>query len=151
VRINVDFVDQVASTFPGCISATVRRITDGTGVFSYLRWESAEQLAAMQRPQRVDVPGQPVGKRPTGASVHRRRAPARGRLCAGLNESRLACEYDRLDAVAQAELHQHAGVVSLIVASPSTTSAAISQLVSPRVRSARRHEWTARFHPGGRR
>jgi hypothetical protein len=32
VRINVDIVDQVASTFPGFISATVHRSTDGTRV-----------------------------------------------------------------------------------------------------------------------
>jgi quinol monooxygenase YgiN len=49
VRINVDIVDQVASTFPGFISATVHRSTDGTRVFNYLQWESAEHLAAMQR------------------------------------------------------------------------------------------------------
>jgi len=49
VRINVDIVDQVASTFPGFISATVHRSTDGTRVINYLQWESAEHLAAMQR------------------------------------------------------------------------------------------------------
>src|SRR5215210_2908036 len=48
VRINVDIVDQVASTFPGFISATVHRSTDGTRVFNYLQWESAQYLAAMQ-------------------------------------------------------------------------------------------------------
>ena len=49
VQINVDIVDQVASTFPGFISASVHRSTDGTRVFNYLQWESAEHLAAMQR------------------------------------------------------------------------------------------------------
>lgn len=49
VRINVDIIDRVASTFPGFISATVHRSTDGTRVFNYLQWESAEHLAAMQR------------------------------------------------------------------------------------------------------
>jgi quinol monooxygenase YgiN len=49
VRINIDIVDQVAATFPGFISASVHRSTDGTRVFNYLQWESAEHLAAMQR------------------------------------------------------------------------------------------------------
>jgi quinol monooxygenase YgiN len=49
VRINVDIVDQVASTFPGFVSASVHRSTDGTRVFNYLQWETAEHLAAMQR------------------------------------------------------------------------------------------------------
>jgi quinol monooxygenase YgiN len=49
VQINVDIVDQVASTFPGFISASVHRSTDGTCVINYLQWESAEHLAAMQR------------------------------------------------------------------------------------------------------
>jgi quinol monooxygenase YgiN len=49
VQINVDIVDQVASTFPGFISASVHRSTDGTRVFNYLQWESAEHLATMQR------------------------------------------------------------------------------------------------------
>jgi quinol monooxygenase YgiN len=49
VRINVDIVDKVASTFPGFIAAAVHRSTDGTRVFNYLQWESAEHLAAMQR------------------------------------------------------------------------------------------------------
>jgi quinol monooxygenase YgiN len=49
VRLNVDIVDQVASTFPGFISASVHRSTDGTRVFNYLQWESAEHLAQMQR------------------------------------------------------------------------------------------------------
>jgi quinol monooxygenase YgiN len=48
VQINVDIVDQVARTFPGFISASVHRSTDGTRVFNYLQWESAEHLAAMQ-------------------------------------------------------------------------------------------------------
>jgi quinol monooxygenase YgiN len=49
VRINIDIVELVASRFPGFISATVHRSTDGTRVFNYLQWESAEHLAAMQR------------------------------------------------------------------------------------------------------
>ena len=49
VRINIDIVDQVASTFPGFISAAVHRSTDGTRVFNYLQWESADHLASMQR------------------------------------------------------------------------------------------------------
>jgi heme-degrading monooxygenase HmoA len=49
VRINVDIVDQVASTFPGFISAAVHRSTDGTRVINYIQWESAEHLGAMQR------------------------------------------------------------------------------------------------------
>jgi quinol monooxygenase YgiN len=49
VQINVDIVDHVASRSPGFISATVHRSTDGTRVFNYLQWESAEHLAAMQR------------------------------------------------------------------------------------------------------
>ncbi|MCW3014915.1 MAG: Antibiotic biosynthesis monooxygenase [Solirubrobacterales bacterium] len=49
VRINIDIIDRVASTFPGFISATVHRSTDGGRVFNYLQWESAEHLAAMQR------------------------------------------------------------------------------------------------------
>lgn len=49
VRINVDIVDQVASKFPGFISAAVHRSTDGTRVVNYLQWESREHLAAMQR------------------------------------------------------------------------------------------------------
>jgi quinol monooxygenase YgiN len=49
VRINIDIIDHVASTYPGYISATVHRSIDGTRVFNYLQWESAEHLAAMQR------------------------------------------------------------------------------------------------------
>lgn len=49
VGINIDIVDQVASRFPGFISASVHRSTDGTRVINYLQWESAEHLAALQR------------------------------------------------------------------------------------------------------
>jgi heme-degrading monooxygenase HmoA len=49
VAINIDIVDQVASGFPGFISAAVHRSIDGTTVFNYLQWESAEDLATMQR------------------------------------------------------------------------------------------------------
>jgi quinol monooxygenase YgiN len=48
VRINVQIADQVAPTFPGFISATVHRSTDGTRVFNYLQWESNGHLVAMQ-------------------------------------------------------------------------------------------------------
>jgi len=48
-RINVEIVEQVASSFPGFISASVHRSTDGTRVINYLQWESAEHLHAMQR------------------------------------------------------------------------------------------------------
>lgn len=48
VAINIDIVDQVASRFPGFISAAVHRSSDGTRVFNYLQWESPEHLAAMQ-------------------------------------------------------------------------------------------------------
>jgi quinol monooxygenase YgiN len=49
VRINLNIVEQVASAFPGFISASVHRSTDGTRVFNYLQWETADHLAAMQR------------------------------------------------------------------------------------------------------
>jgi quinol monooxygenase YgiN len=49
VAINIDIVDQVATHFPGFISAAVHRSSDGTRVFNYLQWESAAHLAAMQR------------------------------------------------------------------------------------------------------
>ena len=49
VQINVDIVEQVASACRGFISASVHRSTDGTRVFNYLQWETAEDRAAMQR------------------------------------------------------------------------------------------------------
>ena len=49
VQIYIAIFDDVASAFPGFISAAVHRSTDGTRVFNYLQWESAEHLAAMQR------------------------------------------------------------------------------------------------------
>lgn len=49
MRINIDIIDQVASKSPGFISAAVHRSKDGTRVFNYLQWESAEHLAEMQR------------------------------------------------------------------------------------------------------
>ncbi len=49
VRINVDIVEQVVSTFAGFVSATVHRSTDGMRVINYLQWESSGHLAAMQR------------------------------------------------------------------------------------------------------
>lgn len=49
VAINIDIVDQVASRFPGFISAAVHRSSDGTRVFNYLQWQSPEHLAATQR------------------------------------------------------------------------------------------------------
>ena len=57
VQINVDIVEQVARTFPGFISASVHRSLDGTRVFNYLQWESAEHLAAMQRSPEFQVIG----------------------------------------------------------------------------------------------
>jgi hypothetical protein len=41
--------EHVAPNFPGFISASVHRSNDGTRVFNYLQWETAEHLAAMQR------------------------------------------------------------------------------------------------------
>ena len=49
VQINLEIIQQVARSFPGFISASVHRSTDGSRVFNYLQWESAEHLAAMQR------------------------------------------------------------------------------------------------------
>jgi quinol monooxygenase YgiN len=49
VRINVEIIERVASTFPDFISASVHRSIDGMLVVNYLQWESAEHLAAMQR------------------------------------------------------------------------------------------------------
>jgi quinol monooxygenase YgiN len=49
VQINVDIVERVARTSPGFISASVHRSIDGTRVFNYLQWESADHLTAMQR------------------------------------------------------------------------------------------------------
>jgi len=48
VRINVQIAEQVASRFPGFISASIHRSTDGTRVINYLQWESTEHLRAMQ-------------------------------------------------------------------------------------------------------
>jgi heme-degrading monooxygenase HmoA len=60
VRINVDIVEQVASSFPGFISASVHRSTDGTRVFNYLQWETAEHLAAMQRSPEFQMIARPL-------------------------------------------------------------------------------------------
>jgi len=49
VRINVDIIEQVASSFPGFISAAGHRSLDGTRVINYLQWQSAKHLSAMQR------------------------------------------------------------------------------------------------------
>ncbi len=48
VRINADLIDQVAMGRPGFISASVHRSSDGTRVFNYLQWETAEDLTNMQ-------------------------------------------------------------------------------------------------------
>ena len=48
VQINVEIVDRVAARSPGFISASIHRSMDGTRVFNYLQWESAEHLARMQ-------------------------------------------------------------------------------------------------------
>jgi heme-degrading monooxygenase HmoA len=58
VRINVEIVQQVASAFPGFISASVHRSTDGTRVINYLQWETAEHLHAMQRSPEFGVVAQ---------------------------------------------------------------------------------------------
>jgi heme-degrading monooxygenase HmoA len=57
VQINIDIVDEVASNFPGFLSASVHRSIDGTRVINYLQWESAEHLAAMQRSEEFQVIG----------------------------------------------------------------------------------------------
>lgn len=49
VRINADIIDHVAVRQPGFVSATVHRSLDGTRVINYLQWETAEDLARMQR------------------------------------------------------------------------------------------------------
>jgi quinol monooxygenase YgiN len=49
VRINIEIVEQVAKAFPGFISASVHRSTDGTRVINYLQWETPEHLARLQR------------------------------------------------------------------------------------------------------
>jgi hypothetical protein len=82
VRINVDIVEQVASTFPGFISAAVHRSTDGTRVFNYLQWESAstsphaaltrvpEDRPSLRRPDRVRAAPMRGGlRRPAGAKA----------------------------------------------------------------------------------
>lgn len=48
VAINVEIFERVAAGSTGFISASIHRSTDGTRVFSYLQWEAAEHLAAMQ-------------------------------------------------------------------------------------------------------
>jgi quinol monooxygenase YgiN len=58
VQINIEIVEQVARTSPGFISASVHRSTDGTRVFNYLQWESADDLAAMQRSPEFQAVGQ---------------------------------------------------------------------------------------------
>jgi heme-degrading monooxygenase HmoA len=57
VRINIEIVNEVASTFPGFISATVHRSIDGTRVINYLQWQSAEHLSAMQRSREFQAIG----------------------------------------------------------------------------------------------
>jgi antibiotic biosynthesis monooxygenase (ABM) superfamily enzyme len=49
VAINRDIVERVAAHRPGFVSASIHASTDGTRVFNYLQWETAEDLAAMQR------------------------------------------------------------------------------------------------------
>jgi hypothetical protein len=49
VQINIDIIDQVAVGFQGFVSATVHRSEDGTRVINYLQWETADDLARMQR------------------------------------------------------------------------------------------------------
>lgn len=62
VRINIDIIEQVASSSPGFISATVHRSVDGIRVINYLQWESVEHLTAMQNsPQFQDIARQFAG------------------------------------------------------------------------------------------
>jgi quinol monooxygenase YgiN len=80
VRINIDIIDHVASTFPGFVSATVHRSADGTRVFNYLHWESAQHLAAMQRsPEFQAITGRFAGLIGFEPRV-RSRPPPRARL-----------------------------------------------------------------------
>lgn len=51
VRINIDIIDQVASSSPGFVSATVHSSVDGTRVINYLQWESVEHLTAINAPR----------------------------------------------------------------------------------------------------
>lgn len=48
VRINIDIIERVAAAAPGFISASIHRSVDGTRVFNYLQWETAQDLAVMQ-------------------------------------------------------------------------------------------------------
>jgi quinol monooxygenase YgiN len=49
VQVNVDIVERVARESPGFVSATVHRSLDGTRVINYLQWQTAADLASMQR------------------------------------------------------------------------------------------------------
>lgn len=48
-RILVRISDEVAVKFPGFISASTHKSTDGTRIFNYLQWRTSEDLAEMQR------------------------------------------------------------------------------------------------------
>lgn len=52
VRILIDITEEVGKGSPGFISASTHRSTDGTRVFNYLQWRSADHLAAMQATDR---------------------------------------------------------------------------------------------------
>jgi len=46
--ILIELADQVAAAAPGFVSASLHASQDGTRVFNYLQWRTAEDLAAMQ-------------------------------------------------------------------------------------------------------
>lgn len=46
--ILVEIADQVAAAAPGFVSASTHASEDGTHVFNYLQWRTADDLAAMQ-------------------------------------------------------------------------------------------------------
>jgi quinol monooxygenase YgiN len=48
-RVLVRISDEVASEFPGFISASTHKSVDGTRIFNYLQWRSPEDLAKMQQ------------------------------------------------------------------------------------------------------
>ena len=62
VRINAEIIERVATASAGFISASVHRSVDGTRVFNYLQWQTAEDLARMQRsPEFAEISAQFAG------------------------------------------------------------------------------------------
>ena len=55
VRILVRLADEVASKFPGFVSASTHKSGDDTHIFNYLQWRSAGDLASMQRSPEFQV------------------------------------------------------------------------------------------------